>query len=73
MAHHPQSKITGELRRWRRKASGIVGYVYDSDVYDDGDECFFLSSSGELKEYSTFYLYEMATQTYKLHKDEEMT
>lgn len=66
----PQQMITGVLRKWQRSGPGIRGYVYESDIWDDGEEAFLFP--GEMVESVNFYLWVMNTQTYKLPKDEEI-
>lgn len=66
-----QQMITGVLRKWRRKeGSGVQGYVYESDIWDDGEQAFLYP--GHFIESVSFYLFCMGPQTYKLPKDEEI-
>ncbi len=67
----PQQMITGVLRKWQRKGpSGVQGFVYESDIWDDGDSAVLFP--GQFVESINFWLFVMSTQTYKLPKDEEM-
>lgn len=66
----PSRMITGVLRKWQRRGPGVQGFVYESEVWDDGDEAFLFP--GKLVESVNFYLWVMGTQTYKLPKDEEI-
>ncbi len=63
--------ITGVLRKWRRKGErAVVGFVYESDIWEDGDEAALFP--GDFIESVNFWLFQMGTQTYKLPKDEEI-
>lgn len=75
--------ITGELRKWRRHKKngfgaehadtpsvvGITGYVYNSDIWDDGEEA---SLVGYPSDHGGFYLLTCGMQVYRLPKDEEV-
>lgn len=63
--------ITGVLRKWRRRSdSSVVGYVYESDIWDEGEVAFLFP--GEYVESVNFWLFNMGSQVYKLPKDEEV-
>lgn len=66
-----QPTITGVLKKWRRSAKMcVIGYVYESDIWDDGEEaCLF---PGTFIESANFFLFNMGSQVYKLPKEEEM-
>lgn len=65
------SNLTGELRRWRRKGTdGVQGYVFQSDIWDEGDDAYLYP--GKFIECGGFYLFYMGIQVYKLPKDEEI-
>lgn len=67
----PQQTITGVLRKWQRKGrTGVTGYVYESDIWDEGERCALLP--GEFVESVNYWLFVMNTQVYKLPKDEEL-
>ena len=77
--------ITGELRRWRQHkrsngvavhgepvsphAEAVTGYVYNSDIWDDGEEATLI---GYVTDHGGFYLLVVDKQVYRLPKDEEM-
>jgi len=61
--------ITGVLRKWRRDVDGVSGYVYESDVWDEGEHAEF--GGGYFQESAMFWLYVEGQQVYKLPKDEE--
>lgn len=63
--------ITGELRKWQRRSmSSVEGYVYYSDIWDDGEYASFVG--GSFVESSNFFLYVLGKQVYKLDKDEQI-
>jgi hypothetical protein len=63
--------ITGVLRKWRRVSSqAVLGYVYESDVWDEGEKAFL--HPGQFIESANFYLFNMGVQVYKLPKEEEL-
>lgn len=74
----PQPTITGVLRKWRRSNSllgpVISGYVYESDIWDQGDfaELDYVDES-QLVESANFFLLVLSpVQVYKLPKDEQL-
>ncbi len=66
----PQQTITGVLRKWRRRGSGVEGFVYESDIWDDGEKAWLFPGAFVVS--VNFWLFVMNTQTYKLPKDEEI-
>lgn len=72
MAIHPQRTITAELRKWRRSANGVTGFIYNdiNEVWEDGEEAFFTVK--EYVESVNYYLAVTNTEVYKLPKDEEL-
>lgn len=67
MAH---TTITGVLRRWRRDAFGVSGYIYESEIWDEGEYADL--DEGYFHETPLFWLYIRGQQVYKLPKDEEV-
>jgi len=62
--------ITGVLRRWRRNGDKVSGYVYESDIWDNGE--FAELEGGYLQGYGPYYLYVRGIQVYKLSKEDEL-
>jgi len=70
MTYNPNA-ITGVLRRWRRSGKdAVTGYVYESDIWEDGDRAHLYP--GAFIESANFFLFNMGAQVYKLPKEEEI-
>lgn len=69
---YARQTITGELRKWHSPRLNFVkGYVYDSDIWDEGEEAYM--GPGTFIESALFYLFVYGNQVYKCPKDEQFS
>ena len=71
--------ITGVLRKWQRRFSfqhgpSITGYIYESDIWDEGEyaELMYVDDSQLVESTNYFLLVLSPVQVYKLPKDEQV-
>lgn len=64
--------IRAEIRRWRRNAKAVEGFVYNDkqDCFEDGESIVILLIK-DVRESPTFFLIETEGGIYKLPKDEK--